>query len=171
SCTQTAEVCLWLYPPVVGFIARALTALPIDLAYGVMRLGTVSATFAGLIAATRIWATDAPRSEPLIVGTIALSAPFVSTISLTHLDGLLLFAVALLAVALERNSGGGIGLAGVVLSLKPHLFVGLGLAVAAALASARRWRTLLWAVGVSGAYVATSLLLAPEFAGQLIEAS
>ncbi len=167
-CKLAAEVCVWLYPPLVGLLAHLITALPIDLAYVVIRLGTLSATFAGLICVSRVWTANFPRVEPLLVATVALSAPFITTISWSHFDGVLLFALALLATSLKRNSAVGLGIAVLALSLKPHLFIGLGGGVLFALTYSRSWRSLGSAAGTAVAAAFVSLALAPDYLGQLL---
>jgi hypothetical protein len=168
QCKLAAEVCAWLYPPLVGVLAQLLTILPIDLAYVVIRLGTLSATFAGLIYVSRLWTANFPRVEPLLVATVALSAPFITTISWSHFDGVLLFTLALLATSLKRNTALGLGIAVLALSLKPHLFIGLGAGILVALTYSRSWRLLGWATATAVAVASVSLALAPDYLAQLL---
>jgi hypothetical protein len=168
QCKLAAEVCAWLYPPLVGVLAQLLTILPIDLAYVVIRLGTLSATFAGLIYVSRLWTANFPRVEPLLVATVALSAPFITTISWSHFDGVLLFTLALLASSLKRNSAIGVGIAVLGLSLKPHLFIGLGVGILFALTLSRSWRLLGWATATAVVGASVSLALAPDYLAQLL---
>lgn len=158
----------WLYPPLVGQLAAPLTALPIEVAYAVLRLGVTAGVIGGVVVASYVWTSDA-RSRSLVIVTAALSAPYVLTIGWTHFDGWLLLALALLARALERGSGVRTGLASLLLSLKPHLFLALAGAVPFVLVAAGRYAILARAAVVVGVPLAISLMFGGDYIRALVQ--
>ena len=89
---------------------------------------------------------------PAMIGSV-VSFPAVLTIQLGQVSLLLLFGVALLYWGLRRGHDIAAGLALMLLSVKPHLFVMVVALVAIVVIRDRRWRIVASAVAATGAIV------------------
>ncbi|HUG05319.1 MAG TPA: glycosyltransferase 87 family protein [Candidatus Limnocylindria bacterium] len=156
------------YPLWTALAFLPLAALPLRAATALCQVLVISGAVAGATLVLR--ATDAPRRAlPVFLTLVLASQPFIFTVIVTNLGGILLFALAAYAVAARAARETLSGLALAVLALKPHVTAVLIPLALADIVVRRRWRAFGVAAGTVGVLVAASLAVRPGWPLDWIE--
>lgn len=170
TCTPSPfePACLWAYPPTTALVFAPFGLLNIRDGLNALALFTFMTAAASVIAVGQWMRARAPATRALALCAFVVSHPFVFDVSAGHWEGLGVIGIVLLAVGLtERRVAPVVGGA-LLLSLKPHLYAGLGVIVLLLLVARRDWRTLGWALGVVGGANGLALFRYPEALGAIL---
>ena len=142
NCADAASAsCRWIYVPWLAWLYAPFGLL--DPAVGMLAISAVLlvASATGVVLIGREAGLRGPQA--MVFGLCAaLCAPYVWNTFLGHFGALELIGAALASAALRARRAGALVAGGVLLSLKPHLFLVLIPAAAAWLATRRTWRVL-----------------------------
>lgn len=169
-CTPTVHEpsCLWKYPPTTAFLFAPFALLNVRDGLNAIAMFVFAITAASVMAVGQWMRARSPTTLALGLCACVISHPFVFDVYAGHFEGLGVIGIVSLAVGLTRRRVAPVVLGALLLSLKPHLYAGLGLVVLAILLARRDWRTLAWTIGAVGAANGLGLLLYPEALGALL---
>ena len=169
-CTPTVHepTCLWKYPPTTAFLFAPFALLNVREGLNALAMFVFAITAAGAIAAGQWMRARSPATLALALSACVVSHPFVFDVYAGHFEGLGVIGIVSIAVGLTKRRVAPVALGALLLSLKPHLYLGLGLVVLAILLARRDWRTLAWTIGVVGAVNGLAFLLYPDALGALL---
>jgi hypothetical protein len=166
--SPNAPVCLWPYPP-----TTALLFAPFGLLGVRDGLNALAAFFVLLAAASVVVVGHWMRARALATRALAMCAcvvshPFVFDVHAGHFEGLGVIGIVLVAVGLTRRRVAPVVVGALLLSVKPHLYLGLAVIVLLLLLVRRDWRTLTLTFGAVAAINGLALLLYPEALGAML---
>ena len=163
-----AVVCVWAYPPLTAWLFAPFGALPI--AAGLLALNSfvLATLLAGGIAVVVLFGPRAPGPRALVLATAAAGHPFVIDIRAGHFVGLLLLMLAAIAWGLRERRTWPIAAGAIGLALKPHIAIGVAIAVATVLAARGAWRTIGSIVTALTIVGGLALLRSPEAIGAIL---
>lgn len=169
-CTPTVHepTCLWKYPPTTALLFAPFALLNVREGLNVLATFTFVAAAASIVAVGQWMRARSEATRALALCACVTSHPFVFDVYTGHFVGLLVLGIISLAVGLTNRRTASVVVGTLLLSLKPHLFVGLAVIVLAILLSRRDWRTLAWTVGVVGAANGIALLRYPDALGAIL---
>jgi len=169
-CTPTVHepTCLWKYPPTTAFLFAPFALLNVRDGLNALAMFVFGVTAASVIAVGQWLRARSPATLALALCACVVSHPFVFDVYAGHFEGLGVIGIISLAVGLTRRRVAPVVLGALLLTLKPHLYAGLGLVVLAILMARREWRTLAWTIGVVGGVNGAAFLLYPEALGALL---
>lgn len=169
-CTPTVHepTCLWKYPPTTAFLFAPFALLNVREGLNALATFTFVAAAASVVALGQWMRARSEATRALALCACVISHPFVFGVYTGHFVGLLVLGIVSLAVGLTKRRTAPVVVGALLLSLKPHLFVGLAIVVLAILLSRRDWRALAWTVGVVGAANGVALLRYPDALGAIL---
>ena len=160
--TLDAPACLWLYPPWTGWLFAPLGFLPAPEGIIGVEIISIFSLVAGVCAVTLLFMRDV-RTRVFAAPLFLASAPAVRDAVTGHFEGLLLIGVALVALAVSRARAVPLAAAVVLLSLKPHLTLVLGLVIIVTLVRSRSWRLLGAAAATAAVLVSVGAAVDPRW--------
>jgi hypothetical protein len=169
-CTPTVHepTCLWKYPPTTAFLFAPFALLNVREGLNALATFTFVAAAASVVAVGQWMRARSEATRALALCACVISHPFVFDVYTGHFVGLLVLGIVSIAFGLTKRRTAPVVVGALLLSLKPHLFVGLAVVVLAILLSRRDWRTLAWTLGVVGAANGVTLLLYPDALGAIL---
>jgi hypothetical protein len=169
-CTPTVHepTCLWKYPPTTAFLFAPFALLNVREGLNALAIFTFVAAAASVVAVGQWMRARSEATRALALCACVISHPFVFNVYTGHFVGLLVLGIVSIAFGLTKRRTAPVVVGALLLSLKPHLFVGLAVVVLAILLSRRDWRTLAWTLGVVGAANGVTLLLYPDALGAIL---
>jgi len=163
-----ALVCVWAYPPLTAWLFAPFGVLPVGLGLFAVNAFVLVTLVAGTVAAVLFFGPREPGPRALVLAAAAAGHPFVIDIRAGHFVGLLLLAVVAIAYGLRERPTWPVAAGAILLALKPHVALVLGLAVPIVLAARAAWRAIASIAMVLGAVVALALLRSPESVDAII---
>jgi hypothetical protein len=160
--------CLWTYPPTTALVFAPFGLLNVRDGVYALTMFTFMTTAASVIAVGQWMRARWPATRSLALCAIVLSHPFVFDINAGHFEGLGVLGIILIAVGLTGRRVAPVVVGALLLSLKPHLYVGLAVVVLLLLVARRDWRTLGWSLGSVATANGLALLRFPEAPGEII---
>jgi len=169
-CTPTVNepTCLWKYPPTTAFLFAPFALFDVREGLNALALFVFVTAAASVVAVGQWMRARSQATLAIFLCACVISHPFVFDVYTSHFVGLCVIALISLAVGLTRRHVAPVVFGALLLSLKPHLFVGLAVVVLALLVSRRDWRTIAWTIGVVGAANGIALLRYPDAIGALL---
>lgn len=152
---------IWLYPPWTGIALAPIGALPLQVGITVMHVLVLVAGVAAVVFTTRAVRPRTASSEALLLVIGVASLPFVLATRVGHFEAVLVLGLLLLADGLRLGSSWRLAVGAVVVALKPHLFIVLGLVVLAALVRQRRRRAIVAVIATLGIVAIVSQAISP----------
>ena len=162
-----AAVCVWAYPPLTAWLFAPFGALPPEIGLLGLNVFVVLSAIGGVAAAVLVFGPADSASRALLVATAVVAHPFVFDIRAGHFVGLLLLGVSLVASGLRTGTTLPIVVGALVLALKPHVVLVVGLAVLVVLVSRRAWRGIAITGGSLFVVAGIALALSPEAIGAM----
>jgi hypothetical protein len=160
--------CLWTYPPTTAFVFAPFGLLNVRDGVYALTMFTYLTTAASVVAVGQWMGARSQTTRALAICSIALSHPFVFDINAGHFEGLGVLGIVLIAVGLTGRRVAPVVVGALLLSLKPHLYVGLAVVVLVLLVARRDWRTLGWSLASVATANGLALLRFPEAPGEII---
>lgn len=139
SSPDASAQCHWLYPPWTAWVYAPFAALDMDVALAAIAMLTVATLVIGILAAARVFGLPAGRRGALALAALAASAPVEHAAVGGHFIGLVLIGVVAVDVGLRDRHLVSFLAGAVLLSLKPHVVLVLGLVIAVELMRRRMW--------------------------------
>lgn len=173
ACTPSAFApeCLWPYPPLTTVLLAPFGLLDVRDGLNAFAAFVVSLTAASVVLVGNWMRARAPGTRALALCAGVASHPFIYDIHAGHFEAVGVIGIVLLAVGLTTRRVAPVVAGALLLSLKPHLYVGLAIVVLLLLLARRDWRTL----GSTAAALATihglTLLLYPEALGAMLRSA
>jgi hypothetical protein len=169
-CTPSVyePTCLWKYPPTTALLFAPFALLNIRDGLNALSMFVFVTAAASIVAVGQWMGARSPITRALTICACVISHAFVFDVYAGHFEGLGVVGIIALAVGLTRRRSAPVVLGSFLLSLKPHLYAGLGVVVFAILVARRDWRTLAWTVGGIGAANGLALFRYPEALGALL---
>ncbi|MDQ6794223.1 MAG: DUF2029 domain-containing protein [Chloroflexota bacterium] len=153
---------LWTYPPWTGLALAPFGALPVEIGVPLFHFVSLAAAIAGAVGLGRSASWHDPRGQAVGLVLLALFEPFILGARGGHFVGVLLLGVWLVQHGLVRERTGPLVVGALLLSLKPHLVLGLAVIVLVILVRRRRWSALGWIAGATLPVAAISFLAYPD---------
>lgn len=169
-CTPTVNepTCLWKYPPTTAFLFAPFALFDVREGLNALALFVFVTAAASVVAVGQWMRARSQATLAIFLCACVISHPFVFDVYTSHFVGLCVIGLISLAVGLTRRHVAPVVVGALLLSLKPHLFVGLAVVVLALLVSRRDWRTIALTIGVVGAANGIALLRYPDALGALL---
>lgn len=164
-------VCAWLYLPLTAWLFAPFGLFDAPVGTVLVEAFTIVTAIAGAIIATVVFGPRATMTRSLLLALIVVSHPFVIDVRAGHFVGLLLIGLAAVAVGLRDRRPGWVAAGALILALKAHLFVLLGVVVLGWLLRTRAWRTIALASAVLAATLGAALARSPEALGAIAAGS
>jgi hypothetical protein len=160
--------CVWAYPPPTAWLFAPFGALPPGFGLPLLNAFVVLSALAGIAAAVVVFGPADPLARTALLTVIVLSHPFAIDVRAGHFVGLLLIGVSLVAHGIRRAASLPIVAGALLLVLKPHVVLAVGLSTVVLLVRDRTWRALGAAAAAIALVVALSLAISPEAIGAII---
>lgn len=163
TCTPSpyAPSCLWVYPPTTAILFAPFSLLSVSDGVHAVTLFILVTTATSVVLVGQWIGAQRATTRALALCAAVVSHPFAFDVNAGHFEGLGVIGIVLVATGLTKRQVGPVVGGALLMSLKPHLYVGLGAVVLLLLLSRRDWRTIGWTVGVVAAVNGLALLRLP----------
>jgi hypothetical protein len=160
--------CVWAYPPPTAWLFAPFGALPPGVGLPLLNAFVVVSALAGIAVSVVVFGPADPLARAALLTLIVLSHPFAIDVRAGHFVGVLLIGVSLVAHGIRRAASLPIVAGALLLVLKPHVVLAVGLSTIVLLVRDRAWRALGAAAAAIAVVVALSLAISPEAIGAIV---
>ncbi|MDQ2952798.1 MAG: DUF2029 domain-containing protein [Chloroflexota bacterium] len=160
--TPYEPACLWAYPPITALVFLPFGLLDVRIGLNLLAAFLFFLGVGGVVAVGQWMRALSPWTRALALCACIVSHAFVFDVHAGHFEGFGLIGIVAVTSGIATRRTGPVALGAVLLSLKPHLYLGIAAAAFIMLLARRDWRTLGWTAAAVAATNGIALIRYPE---------
>ena len=144
NCTPTPidPLCVWVYPPATALLFAPFALLDVAIGTALLELVFIALGLVALLALARWMGQGSGDLRFVVVAACLVSHPFVFDLRAGHFEALGVLGLLALAYGFAHQRAAPVVVGALLLSVKPHLYLFVGLVVLIWLIRRRWWRAL-----------------------------